>query len=142
MKRFKFAFLALIAIAAMSFTIAEKNGAFASKKKAVTDCFRPNTLTPQLKVKNPANCVAAEELLTATVQCNTIQAYQTNQYKIWSLDPAFVYTQSQISTQCPGSGAFCCLTVVEDSSPCPSQPTFDIGAGLKAYKVSQIKCRL
>jgi len=138
MKRTQIGFAAVVAVLAMSFTISEHNRVFKGKAlKATTDCFLPGGSTA-LKIKS--SCTASAVSIATTDAC-TITA---NGDKVWSLDKGNAHHSSEISTWCPGGGTFCCFQVAVDNSPCaspnPVQPTFDIGAGAKAYKVSAVFC--
>jgi hypothetical protein len=134
MKRLRIGFLAVIAIAAMSFTIAS----LSTTKKATTDCFRPkNTGSIDLIVK-ASNCPNPTITISNTSSCSTAASGQ----HIWSLDVNNKFTSSQVSSNCPGGSTFCCLKVVEDLAPCSNQDQFDIGAGLKFYKVDAVFCKI
>jgi hypothetical protein len=138
MKRIQIGFAAIIAVLAMSFTIAEHNGAFKAKSAKLTnDCFKAGG-TNGLKIRN--TCPSSTVTILGTDVCGiTVQ-----NDKVWSLDAGNVIANARIPIDCPGSTKFCCFTVTEDLSPCPSpnlQPKFDIGAGSKAYKVSAVFCK-
>lgn len=135
MKRFQIGFAAIIAVLAMSFTVAKHTGAFDGKKRFATDdCFRPEGASA---LQYKATCPSSTTTLLETSSC-----FSTVGQHIYSLDANKVYTSGQISSKCPGNGNFCCLQVVEDLSPCIDQPTFNIGAGAKHYKISAVFCKL
>jgi len=139
MKRIQIGFAAIIAVIAMSFTIAEHNGAFKAKSvKATTDCFKAGG-TNGLKIR--PTCGASTVTISTTDNCIGITAVGD---RVWSLDVANAFASAVILDNCPGGNTFCCFQVTEDTSPCTSpntQPKFNIGAGNKAYKVSAIFCK-
>jgi len=139
MKRIQIGFAAIIALLTMSFTIAEQNGIFKGKSvKATTDCFKAGG-TNGLKVEY--GCTLGVVTISVTDLCTVV----ANNDKVWDLDQNNVYAASDIQTNYPGGSVFCCFQVSADASPCvspfPVPPTFNIGAGAKAYKVNGVFCK-
>jgi len=139
MKRIQTGFAAITAVLAMSFTIAEHNGAFKPKSvKATTDCFKAGG-TNGLKVKY--FCPLGVVTISVTDPCSVVAPGD----KVWSLDLDNVIASNDVNTLCPGSSTFCCFKVIADDAPCkspnPVQPTFNIGGGIKPYKVSVVYCK-
>jgi hypothetical protein len=139
MKRIQIGFAAVIAVLAMSFTIAEHSGAFNAKSaKLTTDCFKAGG-TNGLKIRH--SCTSATITISVTDPCSVTMQGD----RVWSLDANNVIAAGNITTECPGGNTFCCFQVTEDTGPCLSpnvQPTFGIGAGAKPYKVNAVYCKL
>lgn len=136
MKRFQIGLTVIIAVLAMSFTIAKHTDTFDSKRPfAINDCFKAGG-TNGLKVKR-ANCLGSVITITPTSSCSVPLPGD----HIFSLDTANSIPASEIPVICAGVNIFCCLQVAEDAAPCIGQPTFDIGAGAKHYKISAVYCQ-
>jgi hypothetical protein len=108
MKRFKIGFLAIIAISAMSFTIASQNGYFKGNFK--------NTLS---------GCFAS--FPTTNIQCNPTSSIPGQDDE--TLDLCLGYTTTpgafgetrdpESEIQCPeGSDELCCLQIEDDPQDC------------------------
>lgn len=138
MKRFKIGFLAVIAIAAMSFTVAENTGAFKSDARAIEKCYRV--------ISDKLTCTSAtQNFVDNTTACPPANLALA---KLWAVNSALIYNSVDGAepTDCSGIKTdFCCVTVVVDDQPCtsPAQPTFNLdGTGiLKPYKIVSSFCR-
>lgn len=152
MKRLKISFLAIVAIAAMSFTVASNvkpTNDGGARTLDDTDCFLPNSGSQIKKVcegsivnLEPTTCVLAK-LNYGPPAAGTFHLYGL-------VTTGFI--ESNVDQQvCPdNSGEFCCFNIVVDNAPldCPGtandQPQFTIPAGGTArfYKVSEIRCKI
>lgn len=137
MKRFKIGFLALIAVLAMSFTVASHEGAFKTKKVlAETDCFLPT-----INQIRAADCNSTLNPLTTTTTCNAAQAYVGGH--IFQLTASNAIPSEEVEETCPDpQDFFCCAFLEEDDQPCSGQQAFDIGAGAKLYRIASVRCKV
>jgi hypothetical protein len=143
MKRFKLGFLAVLAIAAMSFTVADNTGMFKKFSVDENDCFVPSGST-----QGKSSCISTAVNIDVNT-CATATASYVGLH-LFALDQAsFIESGIQTSAACPGGPVFCCFNVVVDNSPLltclpnnPNQPTITIGTGTaKRYKVGTIRCK-
>jgi hypothetical protein len=138
MKRFKIGFLAIIALAAMSFTVADNVRLFKSKNVKTVgpeDCFTPSGSA--LKVRG-SNCTT-ETTITSSTNCSNISVGD----HVWGISTSAFFESGYTETEvCPGSGKFCCLNLVSDDNVCtdpdPSQPVL---FSTDEYEVASIECR-
>jgi hypothetical protein len=142
MKYCKSGFLAIIAIAAMSFTITTETEIVNKFSMDENDCFLP---TASIKGKFCCTCPLID-LGSAT--CASASSYVGLHIFVFAISGGeFIESQSQTAS-CPGGSIFCCFNIVLDNSPLlnclpsnPNQPLISINGGTaKRYKVGTIRC--
>jgi hypothetical protein len=144
MKRFKISFLAVIAVAAMSFTIASHEGAFKKntlKRAAETDCFLPSISS------DGKDACSNTKTAFNTTSCTTASNNYPGKH-VFDLVQGGSIAAANITTTCPGGNTFCCFTVTTDAAPLtncsptnPNQPQITIGTHTRFYAVDQIFCK-
>lgn len=144
MKSLKIGFASIIAILAVSLTIAAQAGAFESKKRAVL----PNCYIPTATLQYKTLCTATTpSSFAAGDNCAAAQtAAPAGTHIFGGLDEAFLIDPEEFGTLCPGDGKVCCVFVTEDLSPCAApnavQPQFPLNsAPADEYAISSIRCR-
>jgi hypothetical protein len=134
MKRIQIGFLAIVAIMAMSFTIASHEGAFKSTVVSVApqDCYTPNITLPSCE---------PIALLTASTPCATAKALENIGTAVNSVNvPAAIEDCEDID------GVFCCATLVQiNQKSCLTTPhvSFSPGTGkpVAFYAIDRVFCR-
>lgn len=140
MKKVKIGFLSLVAITTFGFTVSEKINIPDNTKKvgAVPACFR------EVSVKN-ANCTGSTTDFIENVKLCPGETTGLLNKKLWGVTTGltYVYTGSKPPACSVGTTYFCCATVVEDDSPCPDQPQFDLDGDhdFEYYKIVNTYCR-
>jgi hypothetical protein len=142
MKLFKISFLALVAIATMSFTITSKSGFLKKPMVDISDCYRGISNLKYLVSCNPTTWS------TAQANCTNEGSIESNYlHKDLSLSNFQPNTES-----CVGTDVICCVKFVETTTT-PScgaadaklgevdESTGEVGSGTKFIKVQQIECK-
>lgn len=140
MKRFKIGFLAIIAVVAMSFTVADNAGVFKAKFAPINKCLKDFSVRQ--------TCTSSEvAFATQTSPCPASLAGQ----KLWveSISPLNSYTYSGVEpVECRDIEQFCCITVEVDPNPCRDaqgniiQPQFNLdNTSAKPYRVVSSYCQ-
>ncbi|MRG49030.1 hypothetical protein GFS24_28230 [Chitinophaga sp. SYP-B3965] len=143
MNRLKFGFASIIAILAVTITIAAQAGAFETKKlPPLPDCYLPS-----ISYDSNADCVA-DRSVDLPDACSSTDALQAPGKKIFSglsTNPTNVIDQDEFASECNGAQNFvCCVFVIEDTStPCAGQQLIDLeGLGTaKRWIVSSVACK-
>lgn len=141
MKKLKFGFSTLVAIIAISFTIATQAGIFEKKLvvKNMDKCYSvENSFGIPAVVVNPDDCETST-ILEINAYCESVMGWKlfTNVSAAQLLSP---------EETCPGSTKYCCIMYEIDDNPCinvwPAQGQYPLSDGLNYYKVTQIFCTL
>lgn len=145
MKHLKLGFASVIAILAISATIAAQAGAFEAKRTQIANCFIPTS--PSFDYK--ATCGSALiSFTTSQTSCSDAAVTGATGGHIFAgLDNSSKIADDAVIQQCPGlENVVCCVFVEADPSPCsldvPAQPAVALN-GLTAdeYRIVSIKCK-
>jgi hypothetical protein len=130
MKRFKIGFLAVIAVLAMSFTVADYNKVFVKKvKKVIANCYGT------LSYRVPSACASNVTITVNSTACTTADDSEGN--------PLWTSPSLNSDPACGETGSFyCCATLATTSALCTAHPQVTPeGLTLGRYKIDQVFCR-
>lgn len=101
----------------------------------VGDCFKPDTFLG-IQVRSQT-CITSPQYVTTSTSCAAVWTFD----KVYALNSNSYYSMLEVNVDCNGSSVICCFTVIQDTFPCPGQPTIDLGFGPLQYRVSQVYCK-
>ena len=135
MKRLKIGFASIIAILAISVTIAAQAGAFESKRVVIPNCFLPSSITFDSDCSLPR-----EGVLTPSTSCEDAQ-FADEKYVFGGLADAGKLNSEEVIDICNGPEFVCCV-LVEPDFLCNDQQNVSLnGDPVTRYKIKEVKCR-
>lgn len=137
MKRLKIGFASIIAVLAVTLTIAAQAGAFETKKVVLPNCYIPTSLAYGTDCAS-AGSISVGDLCSAT---NVVNAPNKLVFGALSDAPADKITPAQIETACAGDRVVCCVFIEEIETNCASALEQELDGVTAKFRITSVDCK-